>query len=33
MGFKNEIQVLKKLREEYDFSRCPLVQLLTGWNR
>ena len=23
-----EVQVLKKLREEYDFSLCPLVQLL-----
>ena len=23
-----EVQVLKKLREEYDFSLCPLIQLL-----
>ena len=32
-GNKNEVQVLKKLREEYDFSLCPLAQLLTEINR
>ena len=32
-GVKNEIQVLKKLREGYDFSLCPLAQLLRGTNR
>ena len=30
MGDKSEVQVLKKLGEEYDFSLCPLAQLLTG---
>ena len=33
MGFKNEMQALKKLRQEYDFSFWPLAQLLTGTNR
>ena len=33
MWDKNEVQVLKKLREEHDFSLCPLAQLLTGTNR
>ena len=33
MEVKNEIQVLKELREEYHFSRSPLAQLLTGTNR
>ena len=39
MWDENEVQVLKKLREEYDFSLCPLGQLLAGtkrclsWNR
>ena len=33
MWNKNEVQVLKKLREEYDFFLCPLTQLLTGTNR
>ena len=28
MGQKDEVQVLKKVREEYDFSLCPLVQRL-----
>ena len=27
MGHKNEVQVLKKLWEEYDFSHCPLMQV------
>ena len=32
-GDKNEVQVLKKLREEYDFSLCSLAQLLRRTNR
>ena len=33
MGNKNEVQVLKKLGEEYDFSICPLAQLVTRTNK
>ena len=33
IGVKYEIQVLKKFREEYYFSLCPLAQFLTGTNR
>ena len=33
LGFKSEIQGLKKLREEYEFFLCPLAQQLTGTNR
>ena len=28
IGHKNDVQVLKKLRKEYDFFFCPLAQLL-----
>ena len=33
MGFKNKMQVLKKLRQECDFSFWPLAQFITGTNR
>ena len=28
MEHKNEVKVLKKLKEEYKFSLCPLAQFL-----